>query len=465
MRIGLMTEYPSPSVQSGPAIHTRFLYERLMHTGHDVTLMGPDTGDEVPIDAAKTHLYKAMPYPTHPKVKIPAPGPWSTMWNAPRVDVVHSQTNTHMVHYAVWMRQMHRTALLNTHTVHLPTHSHFVLSDGLYNREWVRNLFRRWAESLERNWARSYNEGDCLIVQSQHLVDYWRERGVTVPIAVQGRPIDPDKFSRKASRDPFAKPFARGGRLLAVCRQDREKSLDQLIRIFDQKIAPNCPDASLTLVGDGHDRANLMAQANACASRDRIHFPGEVAHHNTVDWYKNADLFVYTSVSETFGNVVNEALWAGLPVVALDDRMGVAHQVRHEHNGFLVTPGTHRTDGEFAANVKMLLEDGMLRRRLSENAERLCHATSHPDSVVAHFGEIYGEAIEHAKRTIPVSLSERHVLRQKAALARRLATWSWWNKSLIWLAQLATVVGAGREAMPARQLPAASEEQRARRAA
>ena len=450
MRVGVLTEFPSPSVQSGPAIHTRFLSERLRARGHDVTLMGPDTGDEVPIDAcAKVHLYKARPFPTHPKVKVAMPAKWEQMWNAPKVDVVHSQTATHMVHYAIWMRKMHQVALLNTHTVHLPTHSHFVISDKLYARPFIRRGIRAWAESVERGYAKMYNEGDCLIVQSRHFVDYWRERGVTIPIEVVGRPIDPEKFSAPASSDPFPRSFKRGSRLLVVRRQDREKRIEHLLDLFDEQIAPHNPDATLTLVGDGHDQANLKRYAESKSSWSNIHFPGEVAHGNLVHWYKHADVFAYTSLSETFGNVVNEALWCGLPVVALNDNMGVAHQVYHGENGFLVEPHTSTTDVEFGGHVVRLLSTPEERTTLGEGAMRISRANSHPDVVVKRFEAIYERALDHVAATVPNPYSKRSRAVQAATLIGRLAIWSSQHRLLLGVSRLATALGAGRKAPPA----------------
>ena len=448
MRVGILTEYPSPSVQSGPALHTRFLFERLTARGHDVTMMGPDTGDEVPVDVP-AQLYPARPYPTHPKVKIPLPGKFKDMWNAPDVELIHSQTNTHMVHYVTWMRKMRRVALLNTHTVHLPTHSHFVLSDRLYQRPFVREAMRRWAEKLEFSYARTYNAGDALIVQSRHFVDYWRDRGVTVPIEIVGRPIDPAKFSRPSGTDPYPHGFARGSRLVCVCRHDREKNLEALLHYFDEHIAPNHSKATLTLVGDGHDHINLVHLADTLEARDRIHFPGEVAHGNLVDWYRHADLFVYTSVSETFGNVVNEALWCGIPVVALNDNMGVAHQIEDGANGFIVEPATSETGFRFGARVIELLNNESLRHWMSKQAENRCRQISHPDNVVARFESIYENAKLHCRESIESPLVEQAVWKQKLALRRHLAAWSWYHHLLLKVAGGFNTFGGGRPLTPA----------------
>lgn len=444
MRLGIMTEFPSPAVQSGPAIHTRFLYQGMSKRGHDVVLMGPDTGSEVAIDHDRVQLCRGYAYPTHPKVKIPMPGPMGDMLSPPKVDLIHSQTNTHMVHYAVWQRRMWQVPVLNTHTVHLPTHSHFLLSDSLYENVPLRRLIRRQADQMELNFARLYNQGDCLIVQSRHFVDYWRQRGVTIPIEVVGRPIDPAKFSRMAGEDPYPRHFVTGKRMVVVCRHDREKSLDQLIRIFDREIAPADPEVTLTLVGDGHDHANLLALADKSAHRNRIHFPGEVRHDMLVDWYSHADLFVYTSVSETFGNVVNEALWCGLPAVALNDRMGVAHQVADGVNGFLVNPGQAGTDREFASGCLLLTRDHNLRRKMSEQAANLSRRNAHPDVVLGRFESIYGAAHEHCRSTVIKPLSERSRVSQLRAFAHHVSRWSWYNGWLLAIAHTATRLGATR---------------------
>ncbi|MFN3198346.1 MAG: glycosyltransferase [Bradymonadia bacterium] len=458
MRVGIMTEYPSVAVQSGPALHTRFLYEQMKGRGHSVVLMGPDTGSEDPIDASEVQLYKGRPYPTHPKVKIPMPASFGHMWNAPDVDVIHSQTNTHMVHYAVWMRRMNRVPVLNTHTVHLPTHSHFVISDKMWQKPAVRRFLMNSASKLERNFAKLYNQGDYLIVQSKHFVQYWKDRGVTIPIEVVGRPIDPAKFSKTPGRDPFPKGFTKGKRLLVVCRHDREKSLDHLIKIFAEHLAPSDPDITLTLVGDGHDHVNLVNLASRTGYANRIHFPGEMKHGELVDWYAHSDVFTYTSISETFGNVVNEALWCRQPVVALNDNMGVAHQVEDGVNGFLVEPKQADTDVLFAKRVMQLVNDDALRARMAETAAEMSRARSHPDVVVSRFEKIYGEAKRHCDATITRPLSEASTFRQKAALANHLQKWRWYNGWLLTIAKVATGLGAGRK-VPTQALPAPTVHQ------
>jgi glycosyltransferase involved in cell wall biosynthesis len=389
MKVGIFTEFPSPTVQSGPAIHTRFLATQLEKRGHSVVMLGPDTGDVTPMNGRDAVLFYGLPYMTHPNVRISMPGPYRNLVERPPVDVLHGQTNTPQLEYAGWVHEMWGIPVVNTHTVHLPTHSHFLLSDRLFANDTVRTWWKQQAVNTERVFAGMYNRGDCLVVQSRYFVDYWRERGVTVPIEVVGRPIDPAVFSRPVRRDPFPARFARGKRLLVVCRHDREKRLGHLLDLFARQLAPADREVTLTLVGDGHEHANLYGLARETGYFDRIHFSGEARHDELVDWYGYADLFLYTSLSETFGNVVNEALWCHLPVVALDDGMGVAHQVHPGRNGFLVEPDRPETDALFARRVDQLLSDHDLRGRFAANAGRISRESSHPDAVVRRFEGIY----------------------------------------------------------------------------
>lgn len=427
MKVGILTDYPSIAVQSGPSLHTRFLYEGLAERGHQVTLLGPDTGDVMPIEGVKTFLFPGKPFPAHPRVKVMVPGPIGRLAEPPELDVIHGQVANHAIEYAAWIRRRNRTAVLNTHILHLPDHVHFLVGDALYANPMVRAFLEKSAADLEKEIARMYNLGDCLIVQSRHMVNYWRERGVTVPIEVVGRPIDPRKFSRPAGADPFPAHFRPGSRLLVVSRQDREKNLEELISIFDEHIAEGNPDATLTLVGYGHLHAHLVELAADARHGDRIFFAGEVRHDKLVDWYAHADVFVHTSLSETFGNVINEALWTGLPVVALADYRGVSHQVVDGINGFLIEPHRIDTETRFARATLNLLAHQELRRQLGEGAATLSRRVSHPDMVLSRFENIYEEAIRRARTEVREPLAMRSPLTQHATLAKTWATWARWN--------------------------------------
>jgi hypothetical protein len=134
---------------------------------------------------------------------------------------------------------------------------------------------------------------------------------VTAPIHVIPRAIEPKIFDHAGEVDPFDPAARRGGRLLCVCRHTREKEIERLIEVFAKWIAPAVPEATLTLVGDGPDHDLFRAHAVAHGVADRTFFPGEFSVKEIPSFYRFADLFVYASLSETYGQVVSEALWCG----------------------------------------------------------------------------------------------------------------------------------------------------------
>lgn len=445
MRIGILTEFPSPSVQSGPAIQTQFLKRGLEARGHETVLMGPRLPSSDGGHAEATHQYPSVPWPTHPKVRVAMPGPsMGHLWNAPAVDLIHAQTNTMMSDYASWIRRMWQVPVLNTHTVHIPSHSHFVLSDTLYGSETIRDTCRRAARDAERRFARLYNGGDCLIVQNRHLVDYWRERGVIVPIEVVGRPIDTDRFDATVKADPFSSDCPPGHRFLVVCRHDREKRLDHLIALFANHIFPHAPQATLTLIGSGPEHLKLVAQARTSPFRARFHFKGERNHNALASWYQHADVFTYTSLSETFGNVINEALWCGTPVVALNDRMGVSHQVQHGDNGLLIRPSRDDTDTEFAEACLSLIRSPKRRDLMGRAAQSGARETSHPDLIISRFEAIYARAHTHCRAMLPTPLTDASMAKQMRAFAFHMGRWAWGHAAVLGLAYAAAHIGRGR---------------------
>ena len=197
MRIGVLTDFPTQTTPSGPALQAEILRRGLEARGHAVVMLGPDTRSERPAEPGREmFLFRGISHPTHPRIKVSLPAGLRKMRHPPDLDVLLAQTTNPMVSYANWIRRMWRVPVLNTHTIHLPTHSHYLLPDLLARMPVSRGVAQRLAGMGERSFAALYNAGDMLIVQSPYLVDYWRARGVVVPIEVLGRPIDEGVLGR-----------------------------------------------------------------------------------------------------------------------------------------------------------------------------------------------------------------------------------------------------------------------------
>lgn len=82
------------------------------------------------------------------------------------------------------------------------------------------------------------------------------------------------------------------------------------------RILPEDVVFELTVVGDGRQLGRWQRRARRLGLDDRIRWTGWIDHERMVEHYENADLFVFTSLRDTSGNVVLEALANGVPVVA-----------------------------------------------------------------------------------------------------------------------------------------------------
>ena len=148
----------------------------------------------------------------------------------------------------------------------------------------------------------------------------------------------------------------RGGGRLAP-----EKNLDALKRCFDE-LQARYPARrfKLIVVGDGSRRASLEA------SLPEAIFCGEQSGEALACHYASGDVFLFPSLSETFGNVVLEAQASGLGVVAYDEAAAGLH-IRHGYNGVLAMPGDEYAWIEAAC---WLLEAPETLRTLRLNARR-----------------------------------------------------------------------------------------------
>jgi len=110
-----------------------------------------------------------------------------------------------------------------------------------------------------------------------------------------------------------------GFKLLYVGRVSAEKNLAELCRSFDEAVGAR-PGLRLIVVGDGPYLEPMKASLQASeAARDRAHFTGVLRDEALSRAFASADLFVFPSLTDTFGNSVIEALASGLPSLVSDE--------------------------------------------------------------------------------------------------------------------------------------------------
>ncbi len=410
LKVAILSDFTRIPYANGAVFQTRFLYQELRRCGHQVTVIGPHdpdaSRDEIP---EGTIELPAVPLKTYPGVYLPMPlASWmydATRWD---FDIVFGQTTSLLLELGVWLRKMKGIPFLCVNTTHLAAAYDVLLPERLSKIEAVHigvdMALRRPIEAL---YASIYNESDGLVVLSEGLRDYWRERGVTAPIHVIPRAVQPENFDKPLGEDPYVEHFEalglkdRGPRLVCAGRHTREKSQDRLIRIFAKYVLPVEPEATLTLIGQGPDMELYQRVARENGVADRVIFTGEVPFSKMPDYYAYADMFVHASLSETYGNVMGEALWCGTPTVAFADGMGVSSQIQDGVSGVLLSPGKGETaieaaDEAFGRAVVNLVRDPQLRARLGTNAAREARERATPRVVQQKIADAFQHAQDHA---------------------------------------------------------------------
>ncbi len=442
LKVAILSDFTRIPYANGAAFQTRFLYQELRRCGHQVTVIGPKDPDSTPDELAPgTIEIPSLPLATYPGVHVPMPLE-SWVYDASRwdFDIVFAQTTSLLLEFGVWLRKMRGIPLLCVNTTHLAAAYDVLLPESIAKLGWVnQGLEFALKRPYEKLFASIYNNSDGLVVLSEGLRSYWRERGVTAPIHVIPRAVQPEIFDKPLGEDPYTHltspdPRAsdatwRGARLLCAGRHTREKAQDRIIRIFARHIAPVDREATLTMLGDGPDRALYERVAKEEGVEHRVFFPGEVPFTRMPDYYAYADVFVHGSLSETYGNVLGEALWCGTPTVAFADGMGVSAQIKDRVNGVLLSPGND-SDGEAEANAAFgravldLLGDPQERARIGMGASKICRERNSPMAVQRRIADAFRHAQEHAATCgIRPAMDGPRVLQWMTTL-RHFRTWS-----------------------------------------
>jgi glycosyltransferase involved in cell wall biosynthesis len=160
-----------------------------------------------------------------------------------------------------------------------------------------------------------YARADRIVCQSDGMLADLATR-LRVPVARMTRihnPVDLDAIRARLS-EPVVYP-GRGPHLVTAGKLEYQKGYDLLIPAF-ARVRVSRPAATLTILGDGTERAALQATAGRLGLGSAVTFLG--FQDNPYPFFKAADVFVSSSRYEGFANVITEAMACGTPVVATD---------------------------------------------------------------------------------------------------------------------------------------------------
>ncbi|WP_028545996.1 glycosyltransferase family 4 protein [Paenibacillus taiwanensis] len=182
--------------------------------------------------------------------------------------------------------------------------------------------------------------------------------------------------------------------MLYVGRMAAEKSVDLLIEAYAALPAVHLSKSLLVLVGDGPERARLERQARLHQTQ-RLHGDGAVLDIRFVDfqaqdklslYYGIADWFVFPSASETFGNVILEAMSCGLPVITTQSG-AAAELVISDATGWLVPPYDLEA-----------FKDMLLRAHVESSRSAVMGAAGRRSAERRSWEQVFGGMLDHYRQ-------------------------------------------------------------------
>jgi phosphatidylinositol alpha 1,6-mannosyltransferase len=302
-----------------------------------------------------------------------------------RPDIIHITGPSELGFIGAWSAHHLRVPLVASW--HTNVHEYAATRSG-----WFTRLFGTGGPRVGRQieasalWATAlyYRQARVLFAPNPELCALL-ERATGRRCYLMTRGVDTETFSpAHRDRDSGDRDFVLG----FVGRLSIEKNVTLLATIEQQLRRQGAENFRFLIVGHGGEEAWLRERLV------RPEFTGVLRGAELARAYANMDAFVFPSHTDTFGNVVLEALASGVPAIVTPDG-GPARIVHDGETGFI------RADGEFAAAIATLTADPAAHAAMRERARRYALSASWDavfESVYARYADVLDAKITSAAR-------------------------------------------------------------------
>ncbi len=321
-RVSIVTDTFLPDV-NGVAMTLSQLCQELRHRGHQLEVVYPKAETRAAIPGIAVREVPGVSLPGYPEVRLglPQPGKFLRAWRERRPDVVYVATETFLGSSALWAARKLGIRVVSGYHTHFPQYfSHYHLP---VLEDWAWRYLRRWHSRTARTLVPA---PDVQLDLESHGFDN---------ISVLGRGVDGNLF-HPGKRDYWLRQQWGAGPetpvALCVGRVAPEKNLSLAARCV-REARKRFPDLQLVMVGDGPSREELASKEASA-----IHWAGMQRGEMLAAHYASADIFLFPSLTETYGNVLAEAMASGLVTLSFD--YAASHElVSHRYDGYQVPFG------------------------------------------------------------------------------------------------------------------------------
>lgn len=359
LRIAMFTNNYLPFV-GGVPISIERLRKRLVAIGHSVHIFAPNYNAVIPsekqefVSRIRTLFFvraEKLPIPNLAS-KIP-----KKIFTEQSFDVVHVHHPFLLGWIGLRLASRKNIPVVFTYHTRLERYTHYLPIPG----KAIKSLAVHF---LIQHFA---NRCQAIITPTHSTEEYLRNLGVSTHIETIPTGIDADTYEKYDTqaiadlRSSFVKPNQK--LLISVERLGEEKNLGFLLDGLKQVTDTSKVPFKCLIIGDGPQRQALEQQCNELGLSDIVLFQGRMPPDDVIQRYLAADLFVFSSTSETQGMVLIEAMTGGCPVVAVK-ASGVYDVIKQGCNGFTTSENTKA----WAKQIVQVLEDEDLLNTLSDNS-------------------------------------------------------------------------------------------------
>lgn len=244
---------------------------------------------------------------------------------------------------------------------------------------------------------RIWQRAGRVVALSDALAQTAKQTAPDLDVEIIPNGIDPQRFSPPRARRP-RKLF----RLITVARLLERKGIQTILEACAR---PSLLPAELTIVGTGPYERELRELVRTLGLGDRVRFMGFVPNEELPSLYRQSDIFVLPSQTESFGLVFAEAMSCGLPIAA-SNVGGIPETVRDGVDGLLCPPGDPLSLRE---NILRLMSNVDTREEISHSQrERILESYSW-EQIAARYADVYRSVVaEYPPSRLRVQSQLRH---------------------------------------------------------
>lgn len=347
LRVALFTDTYAPEM-NGVARTLERLYDALITRGAEVRVFAPHPTEPSP--RANVIHVPSVSFWAYPELRIAFPvsvriGRELRDWSP---TLVHAATPFSMGLAGRTVSRRLGLPLVTSYHTSLSEYAKFYNLGAVSGIGW---RYLRWF----------HNSGAVTFVPTRAIADDLTARGF-MNLAIWGRGVDPERFHPRWRRSETRAALGATDDHIVVAyvgRIAREKGIDVALDGMRQVLAAR-RDVIFAVAGGGPYEHGARQRAPA-----GTFFAGRLTGAPLSEFYASADLFVFPSTTDTFGNVILEAMSSGLPVVGAD--VASTREVMGEGSGLTFPAGDANA---FARCVLELVDDPTRRLAAREAALR-----------------------------------------------------------------------------------------------